>query len=442
MSFDLEINNYKKKELEDIFELPPNYTSSILEQNESKLRESILSDKSINETTKTKTISFLKAAKNILLDDLNQFQDITLNVVHETKVNNNANNPYALQPSEVVSAGNTFIIEPKRSVLNGTINPININTQTKYLNIDSRLRFNYYAQSSTDFSIELPIKIVNVISMSLISFEMPSTYLAISQKNDNSYFAITIPEWNLPPPYYSGPLTQVITIPDGNYTTVGFLAYLNNYCGGTGPLAAFPYFNRIIFTLNQDIDGSGSGKTIIGIKPKEPSDFITPDIFNFNIDFTADAFAQFSILPDGVTNRGKPVATSLGWMMGFREARYVGNCSYASEGIIDLTGTKYVYLVVDDFHQNYSNVCYGAYTDSLLNKAIIGRIRTQNSPSYNYSIANILNFLAYTPMNRQYFGPVDIQKLKIQILDEFGRIFAINNMDISLLLSFECLYST
>ena len=164
MSFDLEIDNYKKKELEDIFELPPNYTSSILEQNESKLRESILSDKSINETTKTKTISFLKAAKNILLDDLNQFQDITLNVVHEKKVNNNADNPYALQPSEVVSAGNTFIIQPKREVLNGNINPISVNTLTKYLNIDSRLRFNYYAQSSTDFSIDLPIKIVNVIS--------------------------------------------------------------------------------------------------------------------------------------------------------------------------------------------------------------------------------------------------------------------------------------
>ena len=41
---------------------------------------------------------------------------------------------------------------------------------------------------------------------------------------------------------------------------------------------------------------------------------------------------------------------------------------------------------------------------------------------------------------RNYFGPVDIQKLHIQILDEFGRILNLNTMDFGLALNLTCLY--
>ena len=42
--------------------------------------------------------------------------------------------------------------------------------------------------------------------------------------------------------------------------------------------------------------------------------------------------------------------------------------------------------------------------------------------------------------SRQYFGPVDIQKLQIQLLDEYGRILNLNNMDYSFCLSFQTIY--
>ena len=41
---------------------------------------------------------------------------------------------------------------------------------------------------------------------------------------------------------------------------------------------------------------------------------------------------------------------------------------------------------------------------------------------------------------RNYFGPVDIQKLHIQLLDEYGRVLNLNNMDYSVVLRFDCLY--
>jgi hypothetical protein len=41
---------------------------------------------------------------------------------------------------------------------------------------------------------------------------------------------------------------------------------------------------------------------------------------------------------------------------------------------------------------------------------------------------------------RKYFGPVNIQKLQIQLLDEYGRIINLNNMDYSICLTMETIY--
>ena len=43
--------------------------------------------------------------------------------------------------------------------------------------------------------------------------------------------------------------------------------------------------------------------------------------------------------------------------------------------------------------------------------------------------------------SRTYFGPVDIQKMKLNLFDEFGRVLQLDNMDWSVALMFECLYS-
>ena len=47
-----------------------------------------------------------------------------------------------------------------------------------------------------------------------------------------------------------------------------------------------------------------------------------------------------------------------------------------------------------------------------------------NTDIYNYS--------------REYFGPVDLQKLTFTLYDHFGRIIDLNNMDWSVVLTFTC----
>ena len=149
---------------------------------------------------------------------------------------------------------------------------------------------------------------------------------------------------------------------------------------------------------------------------------------NYSINFQTDRF--------GNEDRQTPLPLKCGWIMGFREGYYENNVSYISEGLIDLIGTKYIYLVVDDFNNNVSDGFYGAFTSSILNKNILARISLQGSV---FNILSQSNFIL-TTTPRQYFGPVDIQKLQIQLLDEYGRILNLNNMDYSFCLTFQTIY--
>ena len=56
-------------------------------------------------------------------------------------------------------------------------------------------------------------------------------------------------------------------------------------------------------------------------------------------------------------------------------------------------------------------------------------------PSSDAGLSNQLN------RTRDYFGPVDIQRLHIRILDEYGRILDLNHMDWSMTLTFDSMYS-
>jgi hypothetical protein len=74
---------------------------------------------------------------------------------------------------------------------NGSGTPINRKTVSKLLNIDSRFRYNYSATSSTDYLIDLPYQINNVIEIKLCDLELPSTYHPLSPNLHNNYFWIS-----------------------------------------------------------------------------------------------------------------------------------------------------------------------------------------------------------------------------------------------------------
>lgn len=422
-NFDLNINNYRKEELEDIFDLPVNYDSLTLETRENKLRENIYSDPAINESIRMKTITFLKEAKEILLSELKT------TVFNKFAAANVYNLDTSLKTSKVVEEnGSNFIIQKQNTAFSqsfpsefypGTINPLKKRSLRQYLNIDTRFRDNYYSTSSTNFHLDLPIKFSDITTMQLTAFEIPNSYYYISDKLGNNFFTITIEDTGA---------SEVFFIPNGNYTSAGIVNYLNHYVSPSGPLGSVGGFYDLVFTENIDTGtgtggtGSGSAQMVIGIKSGAT-------LFNFTLNFQANS--------SGEEDTSTPLPLKFGWLIGFRNGIYTGNSSYVSEGIIDLKGFKYMFLVVDDYNNNVNNSFFSAFNSSVLNKNILARISLQNTGYFDTAAQNNLSLVTTA---RQYFGPVDIQKLAIQLLDEYGRVIDLNNMDFSFCLTLQSIY--
>jgi len=423
-NFDLNIKNYTTTELEELFNLPDNYDESIVEIKETKMRQNIINDKNIIALTKTNTLSFIGLVKNTLISNIKNKKsfnggDIAIGL---TKLDNTYKNVYnldkTLKKSETIDAGSTTIIKQPNTPFGlsqpsefypGTINPLSKRILRQNINIDTRFRDNYYTSKSSNFHVELPLRINQVVSLQLAAMELPTTFYVISQVFGNNFFVLEIPS--------SVPL--IVTIPDGNYDYLALQNYINNFVATIG----LPYSN-IQFLADINTPGgagetSGSGKMVVGSSTGNQI---------FSINFVTDRY--------GNEDKQCPLPLKLGWLMGFRMGYYENALTYISEGIINLLGPRYIYLVVDDFNNSVNDGFYGAFTSSILNKNILARISLQGSV-FNYLSQNNYNLITNP---RQYFGPVDIQKLQIQLLDEYGRILDLNNMDYSFCLSLQTIY--
>jgi hypothetical protein len=110
MNFDLNINNYTKGELIEMFGLPQNYDKNILEIKETKLRDSIINNREINKDTQILTTNFLIKAKNILLNTSKQESNQSAELLSE-KILEIYNTSYNLKPSKLEDTGEHMVQE-------------------------------------------------------------------------------------------------------------------------------------------------------------------------------------------------------------------------------------------------------------------------------------------------------------------------------------------
>ena len=401
---DFNLSNYQKNELQEMFQLPSDYNQELVDIQEKKLRDNIVNNQTIHENIKNKTLIFLKEAKQLLLTDLANFY----------------NTRFDLKPTPIDSDNNHDVQERKPTpFLNsfpseffpGIINPLKKRVSTKNLNIDTRFRENYYASPATNYHLNLPIKMSSVMTMQLSAFEMPTTFYNVSKQYGNNFMTLTVTTTTIET------TSAVLTIQDGNYTYDTITSYLNSILTNLGDP-----FDKLIFAINI-MNTSGSGQMVVGVKTGV--DLTTID---FSLNFQADK--------NGKEDKSTPLPLKLGWTLGFRNGFYINNSTYVSEGVVDLLGPRYIYLVVDDYNNNVNNNFYSAFTSSILNNNILARI------SMNANFFNILeqNNLSIITTPREYYGPVDIQKMNVQLLDEYGRVLDLNNMDYSFCLTFKSVY--
>jgi hypothetical protein len=294
------------------------------------------------------------------------------------------------------------------TTITGIMNPLRKKVINTNLNIDSRFRDNYYGTQSTNFNINLPMKINKITSMQLSAIELPNTFYTISKNYDNNFFSIT-----------ANTKTAIINIPEGGYSADGLIGIINTELKNLGS-----YFQYVIFSLDYN-SGSGSGRTIVGISPTYLQ---TNPVFPITLNFQTTS--------SGSDDRATPLPLKFGWLLGFRNGLYINNSYYVSEGVLDLFGPKYLFLCVDDFNNSVSNNFYSAFNSSMLNKNILARISLK-SGQFTVLQENDYN-LVTTP--REYFGPVDIQRLNIQLLDEYGRVINLNGSDFSFCITLQTVY--
>ena len=407
MNFDLNIENYTRNELIEMFELPSNFDKNIVEIKESKLRDSIINNKDINKDTQINTIHFLTKAKNIILKNESKKEITPL----QSKIQDFYNSSYELKSSKLEDTNEHMIqVRDEKPYLSsypseffpGVINPIKKRTIKKNLNIDSRFRDNYYSSTASNFSVFLPAQFNDVLNMQLSAIELPITYYNVSKQYGNNFFSITVDT-------SSNTSTSVVNIPDGNYNFEGIVSVINNELMLLGGNFAF-----ITFLININ-NASGSGQMMVG--PNNDS------ITSITLNFQADRF--------GNDDRSTPLPLKFGWLLGFRNGIYTNSINYVSEGIVDITGPRYVYLVIDDHNNNVNNGFFSAFNSSLLNNNILARISLQANP-FNIQVEKNLNIVSTA---REYFGPINLQNMTVQLLDDYGRNLDLNNMDFSFCLT-------
>ena len=471
--FNLDIDSYNINELKNILNLQDPFTLEDIINNENLLREKLLMDDSISKEKRKDIIKFLDGVKQKLMTETKK---------REFKY---GNGEYLLNEEHAVMA------RPGGSV-SSHINPVPRDETTvegtskhtihRLLCLDSRFRNNYYTTLSTNYQVSLPTTIKNVISMELSALEFPSTYFQISKSLGNNYFWIG---WTNPRAQITtgggtsgnAPdlLWYYISIPDGNYKRLEIqdavneqiqIAIQNNFTGGNSdarPICIIDeHTTKTVFTI---ANGKGSGAATIdssgnGTTNTTPPKTWTPLLYvYFNRSSGANnGAATPSTSPAGFTNVGNGIAeppsvdlagtngivSNLGWILGFRLGEYNGSHSYVSEGCYDAWGTKYIYIVVNDFNKNVNNFVVTAYNESIGKSNVLARISTDSATSSDFNNGLSLTNDTVTQNNaikkRFYFGPVDISRLQLQILDEFGRVLDLNNMDYSMALNLVCLY--
>ena len=369
-----------------------------------------------------------------------------------------------------------FLIESKNEVNENKINPISVKQLSKYLHFDSKFRKNYYSTSASDVIFTLPYVINNAIELSLHEIDIPDSYYQISSLLGNNSFVILCQKGAED---QGGADTAVnyftfgITIPDGNWNTDSFVYYLNNTVFTTDWDAAiasqhddtdFPvdnyYYKRPILT-NNAVSGNQrlvanysaySNKITIAVNNINTSDISGYDDADISFVNFSSIELHFNVEPNTIADKSTgvfqntfsnlSVREKLGFMMGFKSAKYKGSTSYVGESPCNLLSSNYFYLVIDDFIGNHIESNIITYTDSYNSKDIFAKISKNNMTpiSTTKKTFDTQNNNPLYLISRKYLGPVTIKKLKLSIIDEFGRIIDLNNLDWSCTLKFTYLY--
>lgn len=307
-------------------------------------------------------------------------------------------------------------------------------TKVKYINIDSRFRDEYNYSNLANYYFTLPERINDVKTISVCNIELPQSVFNVSSDLGNNYFRLRYYNLN-PGDDYGKKVDAVIDISNGFYTT-------------TPTNESNPFIVGIRNTVNPITNGAGlqrDAAVIPAFTNYYKNGNITESTYNgvftsiTNGDELATCVVDFAITPDGGFDKYN-VKSKMGWLMGFRDLSYTipPSGTIYSEALANFTGPRYLYLVLDEFSRGNQSSFISPLPTSLINKNILARISVDYK-RYAFGeviVGNQFNGVLLSD-NRSYTGKTDLQKLNVQIVNEWGNPVNLNGLDFSFTIAVE-----
>lgn len=405
LNIDLNVDNYTINDMKLFIRLPIDEEYDYYQLHQ-KINEKIkaISNLNLSLQEKSKMVDFIKRIQYALKDKLNMKGDnhlagITDESYSITDLQQDMKKLASVVQDRKEKELESIYVSP---VNTGIVNDLKRNIVTSQLSIDTKFRKNYFTTKSTDFTINLATPLKNVISMKMSSMEIANIQHVVSQTLGTNGFKITKTANDV-----SGTtISTTVTVPSGNYDTI---TLESNLIGVSTEEGSLSYAGCSI-----SIDATTMRATISG---NNDGDRVTLDFGN-------------------LVHQNAPPMKTLGWLLGFRKKSYTGQQSYTGEGTVDLAGCKYIFLCVNDFKNTTQDVCTILYENSFLRKHILARIPMREGKGavlFDDPSDKITK-------KRHYFGPVNIDKLHIQLIDEYGMEIDMNYNDYSFALEFDILY--
>jgi len=386
-SLDLDIDNYSISDLEHFLQLEnvSGYGVIDIEQKVGVTRGNFM-EKIADRNFQSRLLIFLDEAKRLLLQNMKT-----------NRVMSSGGSHYVIDKSTEASASavtnfiqpvNTFPTETAPGVLN------RLRRRTNFVSLAMNTFFrDQKSGSSTDCFFVLSYPLKNVVSMRLLSLELPEGVYLLSNANLTNRLYIVEDGTGI---------EGLVIVPEGCYNATTLAAALQSAISlQLGTLARFA----------------------VGIDPISNRTTIINNTNTFSMRFVTQQTNTY-------LNR------NLGWILGYRNPAYLNSASYLSEALFNGVPLDYMYFVLDDFNLSRSSNLIAVFNDSFIDKNILAKIPYSNA---NFQVLFEGKEDLVSP-RRQYFGPVDIRKLGLQLLDKYGQVTDLNMMDFSFTLEIEMAY--
>lgn len=388
--YDFNIDNYTRVDLEKFLQLSPSYNEYEIGDKCDKIRNKLINTMG----QKTKTPKYSKMTQQITTF-LDEARKILTNELQKTKMVPMGDDRLIID-KHVGREAFTHHIQPvatyQTDVAQGNLNTLK-KRKINYSLCMNTLFTNAFNSKDGTFLFVLPYPLKNVISMKLVSLEFPDTAYMISNQNKTNRIYIKEDTTEL---------EALVILPEGNYDSDSLPDALQQAIN-----CAFENSGRFTVCMDQI-----SGK--ITIKNNQ---------YSFKIEFLND---QTNIT----------LSRNIGWYMGFRQSSYSNQTTYTGEGVFNPIPLPYVYFILNDYNIASSTTIMGFFSNNYIEKNILAKIPIPVD-SFQVLFDNNSDLIS---KKREYFGTIDISKFSVKLIDHYGELIDLHQMDFSFTLELEIAY--